>query len=84
MALGYVVAICSERRLRLLPERSAYVIAGDERGQLVSSCGTRMYGRIFRKSPVHANCTLQHYCMRINYGYEQTKSWNKAALTFGV
>jgi hypothetical protein len=49
MALGYVVAICSERRFNQLPKRSAYVIAGDERGQLVSSCGTGLYGILFKQ-----------------------------------
>jgi len=55
MANGDVVAMCSKRRLSLLPERSAYVFAGDERGHLVSSCGTGLYGRLFRKSPIQAN-----------------------------
>jgi hypothetical protein len=37
MALGYVMAMYSAQRLRLLIERSAYAIAGVERGQLVFS-----------------------------------------------
>jgi len=32
--LGYVMGIYSAKRLRLLAERSAYVIAGADRGQL--------------------------------------------------
>ena len=35
MALEYVMAISSARRLRQLAERSAYVIVGVDRGQLV-------------------------------------------------
>jgi hypothetical protein len=49
MALGYVMAICSERPLRLLTERSACVIAGDERGQLVFSCDTDCTGEFCKK-----------------------------------
>ena len=50
MIFRYVMAIYSEQRLRLLAERSAYVIAGADRGQFDICCGTGLYGRV-RKKP---------------------------------
>ena len=47
MALEYVMAISSARRYRLLAERSTYLIADADRGQLVFRCGTGLYGRSF-------------------------------------
>ncbi len=46
MMLGYVMAIESGQRLRVLAERSAYVIAGANRGQLGFLCGTGLYGKV--------------------------------------
>jgi hypothetical protein len=50
MIFRYVLAIYSEQRLRLLAERSAYVIAGADRGQFDICCDTGLYGRV-RKKP---------------------------------
>jgi len=49
MALEYVMASGSARRLRLLAARSTYVIAGADRGQLWFRCGTGLYGRSSKK-----------------------------------
>jgi hypothetical protein len=45
MVLKYVLAISSARRLRLLAERSTYVIASAYRGQVVFRCCTGLHGR---------------------------------------
>ena len=50
MILGYVLAISSEQRLRVLAERSAYVIAVADRGQFDICCGTELYGRSSEKA----------------------------------
>jgi hypothetical protein len=42
----------SARRLRLLAEQSAYVIAGDNHGQIVFPGGTGLYWIFFRKIPI--------------------------------
>ena len=51
MMLGYMMAIYSAQRLRMLAERSAYVIAGADRGQMGFCCGTGLYGRSIGKNP---------------------------------
>ena len=49
MALGHVMTMGSARRLRQLAKRSAYVIAGVDRGQLGFCCGTGRYERSSEK-----------------------------------
>ena len=50
MALRYVLAMGSSRRMHLRAKRSAYVIAGDERGRVVLHYCTGLYGRSREKS----------------------------------
>jgi hypothetical protein len=50
MMLVYVMAIDAGQILRVLAERSAYVIAGSDRGQLGFCYGTRVYGRVSLKT----------------------------------
>jgi hypothetical protein len=72
MALGYVMAICTERSVFLLTERSAYVIAGDERGQLVFPLVRDGTGVFFQKTLfmadlarfVYDHCIYTYYLSR--------------------